>query len=202
MIKKQKTYKYQNYLLKCDFLNKNNNKSIFHYPKIKKIVLDFPVKNINNSIKKNKIYKNLDTDDLNKIVSFYIYLIYLNKFSYIKFKQFALLKSKAISFQNVYYEYSLKTIINNKDEIDIFLKNLIDENLCTSIKKIKKNKNFLTSQYSLNLSLINILGIKNFFEKVVYNFETENLFLRTNILINSYKKFKNFKHFLKNYSYL
>ena len=46
----------------------------------------YPIKNVNNSTKKNKTYKNLDIYYLTKIISFYIYLNYLNELIYIKFK--------------------------------------------------------------------------------------------------------------------
>lgn len=105
---------YDNYLLKCDYLNKNNQKNIFSYPFIRTIILNCSIKSFEKSLKKNQTYKDLQINEYNKIISFYIYIIYLNKFSYIKYKEYALLKSKIISFHNISYEYSLKYVLKTK----------------------------------------------------------------------------------------
>lgn len=103
-----------NYLLNCDLINKYNLKSIYKKPKLKKIVLHFPIK---------QLLSINSTDNNLQVKAFLVFYIIFFSLSFINFD-----RSKISNNLNIDPEYSLKVIISNPEDINLLLLNLFVEN--------------------------------------------------------------------------
>jgi len=199
-----------NYLSNCDLINKYNFKNIHRIPRLKKIVLDF---NLFDFLNSSDFNLKEQTDSNSQIKSFIIFYILTEFISYINFnKSLSSIKKLKLSENN----FSLKVIINNIKEIDLFLFSMFIENwskLVVDDFVLFKKRNTLLNKSSIisNKQFIfsTVVPSSCFFELESFlnkndsgiNLNAKNFNIKLNFIFENTVNLKNSQNFIKNLPY-
>jgi hypothetical protein len=193
------------YLSKCDLLNKYNLKSTHEIPKLKKIVLDF---NLADLIGASENKDKEQTDSNVQIKASSIFYVLTGLVAYINFnKSLSSIKKLKISENN----YSIKISTTNFNEINHFLLSFFVENwtklLIEDFVLQRKKKEPLKIDSEKNIVLSALVPAEVFFElevflnKVVTGINSKNFNIKINFLFDNPNELKNSQTLIKNLPY-
>lgn len=193
------------YLSKCDLLNKYNLKSTHGIPKLKKIVLDF---NLADLIGASENKDKEQTDSNVQIKASSIFYVLTGLVAYINFnKSLSSIKKLKISENN----YSIKISTTNFNEINHFLLSFFVENwtklLIEDFVLQRKKKEPLKIDSEKNIVLSALVPAEVFFElevflnKVVTGINSKNFNIKINFLFDNPNELKNSQTLIKNLPY-
>ena len=193
------------YLSKCDLLNKYNFKSTHEIPKLKKIVLDF---NLADLIGASENKDKEQTDSNIQIKASSIFYVLAGLVAYINFnKSLYSIKKLKISENN----FSIKISTTNLNEINQFLLSFFVENwtklLIEDFVLQRKKKELSKIDSDKNIVLSALIPAEVFFElemflnKIVTGINSKNFNIKINFLFNNPKELKNSQTLIKNLPY-
>jgi hypothetical protein len=172
-------FKFSNYYLKIDFLNKYHLSSAFKKPAVKKIAISFSLNQLINSFSTNEKLTPVDA----------LYLLYSN-FSIFSLITFTLISSKKDKLEQ--FDSNIKIVLTKNPDIDFFLYN------CVRTRKFKQHfnsikKTVLASTLSVNLKLP--MGFV--LNSNTLDFDAENSF-RVNLVFKNVPGLKDSKFIIQN----
>ena len=178
------------YLSNCDLINKYNIKTTYGIPKIEKIILEFPFEEFVKSC--NFIEKD-PTNPIFQMKGAIIFYILTNLMPYINFNKSIVVLKKNVSLEN---NYSLKIIITNKEEINLFLNTLFVENwsklLVEDFSLFKKADLKYNNQKSIvlrtSISGNSFIEIENFLNQYFSKINSRNLLIKCNFVLSNLNK--------------
>jgi len=193
------------YLSKCDLLNKYNLKSVHELPKLKKIVLDF---NLADLISASENRDKEQTDSNIQIKASSIFYVLTGFIAYINFnKSLSSIKKLKISENN----YSIKISTTNSNEINHFLLTFFVENwtklLIEDFILQRKKKELSKIDSEKNIVLSSIVPSEVFFElemflnKIITGINSKNFNIKINFLFDNPNELKNSQTLIKNLPY-
>lgn len=193
------------YLSKCDLLNKYNLKSTHEIPKLKKIVLDF---NLADLIGASENKDKEQTDSNIQIKASSIFYVLTGLVAYINFnKSLSSIKKLKISENN----YSIKISTTNFNEINHFLLSFFVENwtklLIEDFVLQRKKKELSKIDSEKNIVLSALVPAEVFFElevflnKIVTGINSKNFNIKINFLFDNPNELKNSQTLIKNLPY-
>jgi len=193
------------YLSKCDLLNKYNLKSVHELPKLKKIVLDF---NLADLISASENRDKEQTDSNIQIKASSIFYVLTGLVAYINFnKSLSSIKKLKISENN----YSIKISTTNSNEINHFLLTFFVENwtklLIEDFILQRKKKELSKIDSEKNIVLSSIVPSEVFFElemflnKIITGINSKNFNIKINFLFDNPNELKNSQTLIKNLPY-
>jgi hypothetical protein len=185
------------YLLNCDLTNKYNLKNIYKKPKLEKVILHFP---INNLPKSHSSGNNL------QVKSFLIFHILFFTLSFINFGK---IKISNHSNSGVDPQYSLKILLLNQEDINLFLLNLLVENFSLFENKSLSSKASTTTAaiplidsfcYNVSIPGKAFFDVDDFFSRAIKETHFKELNIQCSFLVKNVKNCKNLNHAIKNTS--
>jgi len=184
------------YLLNSDLINKYNLRNIYKKPKLKKVVIHFP---INNLLQSNSFGSNL------QIKSFLIFHVLFFTSSFINFDT---IKINKYSNSVVNPEYSLKIVLSSQEDINLLLLNLLVENFSQFEKEsltTKTSTNFVLKPINTFCHNLSIPGkfffdADNFFSSVIKDSNFKELDIKCSFIFENLKGCKNISNAIKNVS--
>lgn len=123
-------YKFSQYYLNCDFINKYNVKSLYKKPILKQLVVELPLEQIIAAL----IIKSQHSNENIQIISFFFLYIVSNLLPFINFNKLNLLK--LVNSNN----YSLKIIYNTEQQIYSFLHDICEKFKIENCKAFQNNE--------------------------------------------------------------
>jgi len=130
---------YENYISRCDLINKYNIKSVYEIPELDKIVLELDMKDLLNSY---EIPSKDQTDSIAQVKAFSIVYMFMGLLPYIRASKTVSSSGRA---KTTNLQFSLKIVLRKRDEINNFLFSLFVENwhkLILEDFKLFKNERF------------------------------------------------------------
>tara|TARA_B100000674_G_C37958648_1_gene970900 strand:- start:413 stop:1051 length:639 start_codon:yes stop_codon:yes gene_type:complete len=191
---------YQDYISRCDLINKYNIKSTYQIPELDKIVLELDMKDLLNS---HEITLKDQTDPIAQVKAFTIIYIFMGLLPYIRASKStsSLGRAKTTNLQ-----FSLKVVLRKKNQINNFLFTLFIENwhkLVLEDFKLFKNekiKNNVEKVLVLN-SLIPadcFFDVNEFLSKSLNGVNPKSLKFRLNFLFKNSIDTKDRNKLIKN----
>lgn len=174
---------FNDYISKCDLINKYNITSIYDIPQLSKIVLEFSSDDVINSL---DIAGKKEWDSDLQVKSFLLlYLLSLN-YPFINFNKIKSTREDS--------KFSIKIILSSKKEIFLFLVSLFHENwnllvlddfsffkfsVNRYIKYMKKNKSFVLNS---KIPASSFFELDNFLNKNLLGISSKNLNIKASFL--------------------
>ena len=193
------------YLSKCDLINKYNIKTAYKIPKMDKIVLEFPFEDFMKACTFSEKDQVNPTFQLKGAIIFYIFASLM---PYINYNKSTLSLKKKVNSEK---GYSLKIIINNKEDVNSLLSTLFVENWSKliseefSLFKRLNSKDIDNKIKTTKISIIkaSVLGssfleIDTFLNKYFLKINSRNLSLKFNFIVYNPIKIKNSTKLIKN----
>jgi hypothetical protein len=182
------------YLLDCDLINKYTLKNIYKRPKLKKVIVHFP---INNLLQSNSFGNNLQVKS---------FLIFHVLFFILPFINFDKIKTNSCLINP---EYSLKIILSNEEDIHLFLINLFVENSSQFEKPslifkpsinstVFQNNNFC---YNFSVPGKTFFDVDDFFSYVVKDSNFKELEVKCSFVFENFKNCKDVNNTIRNISF-
>ena len=179
---------YENYISRCDLINKYNIKSTYQIPELDKIVLELDMKDLLNSY---EISLKDQTDSIAQVKAFSIIYMFMGLLPYIRASKTVSSSGRA---KTTKLQFSLKIVLRKKGEINNFLFSLFVENwqkLVLEDFKLFKNERLKTKVEKILVlnSLVPadcFFDVNEFLSKSLNNVNSKSLKFRLNF------SFKNF----------
>lgn len=197
-------YNYNSYLSKCDLINKYNLTTAFETPKLDKIVLDFPIKELINAL--DKTGKSETDSDIQLKAFLVLYIINLF-FPYVTFNKLELTNSNKTKIASL--SGSLKIVFSQPEEINLFLSSFFVENwnrmldddftlfdsLNNTSTKLKLSKNFI---HTTKISGNSFFETSDFFAKNLSDVNPKELNIYVNFFFSNLISNANTKSSIEN----
>jgi hypothetical protein len=191
------------YLSECDLLNKYNISNLKQQPKLDQIVVDFPISEI---IKASDISNKTENDPDIQLKAFLMLYILTSFIPYIRLNKI----KKVGQTRTTDLSYSLKIILSNKEEINLFLNSFFLETFVRlqfeDFKLFKQkpqgfNKALLVSNkiaFTTKIPGHSVFEIDQILNKIITGINPRDLNLNINFLFSNFNHTKNFKTSIKN----
>jgi hypothetical protein len=191
------------YLSECDLLNKYNISNLKQQPKLDQIVIDFPILEI---IKASDTSNKTENDPDIQLKAFLMLYVLTSFIPYIRLNKI----KKQGQIKTIELNYSLKIVLSNREEINLFLNSFFLETFVRlhfdGFKLFKQkpqgfNKALLSSNkiaFNTKVPGHSIFEIDQILNKIVIGINPRDLNLNLNFLFSNFNSTKEFKTSIKN----
>jgi len=169
---------YNNYLVKCDLINKYSLADVYNFPKVEKIILEFPLQELLKTDSSNQ----LEIDDNSKIESFLLFYLLSNYLPSISFK----------AFKKTSKNFAIKLVYSKKSDLNKFLFTFFLENnsilrfndflFFKEVKEVSNSKALLNDTFTFNIKVPfnSFIEINDFLSKSAESLNSKELFFNIN----------------------
>lgn len=191
------------YLSDCDLLNKYNISNLNQQPKLDQIVINFPISEI---IKASDTLNKTENDSDIQLKAFLMLYVLTSFIPYISLNKI----KKSGQTKTTDLNYSLKIVLSNNEEINLFLNSFFLETFVRlqfeDFKLFKQksqgfNKALLASNkiaFNTKIPGHSIFEIDQILNKIITEINPRDLNLNINFLFSNFHSTKSFKASIKN----